>query len=143
MPPKKKYIVLARNGKIQKKGLMTGKGHRVFGQKSALWISDPAEAREIETQYGMKGSKDVAVTTDQQYEWSLNNDGGNGTKMDNIHHYVFQGVDMSRIRTTKDNGFVWAERDGKQVRMKHDQAIEEGLVIVPQKKVSHATRRLA
>ena len=86
---KKKYIVLARNPKIQTKGLTTGRGHRIFGEKSAMWISDPAEAQEIDTQYGMKGSKDVAVTTDQQYEWSVNNEGGNGTKMNNTHHYTF------------------------------------------------------
>jgi hypothetical protein len=89
MAKKKKFIVLARNPKIQQKGLITGRGKRVFGEKSALWISDEAEAREIEHQYGMKGSKDVAVTTDQQYEWSVNNEGGNGTRMDNIHHYTF------------------------------------------------------
>lgn len=89
MAKKRKYIVLARNPKIQTSGLVTGKGHRVFGEKSALWISDPAEAREIDHQYGMKGSKDVAVTTDQQYEWSVNNDNQNGTKMDNTHHYTF------------------------------------------------------
>lgn len=89
MAKKKKYIVLARNGRIQTKGLTTGKGHRTFGEKSAMWISDPAEAREIETQYGMKGSKEVAVTTDQQYEWSVNNEGGNGTKLNNVHNYTF------------------------------------------------------
>lgn len=89
MAPKRKYIVLARNKKIAEKGLSTGKGHRSFGNYSAMWISDPAEAREIDHQYGMKGSKDVAVTTDQQYEWSVNNEGGNGTRMDNIHHYTF------------------------------------------------------
>jgi len=89
MAKKKKFIVLARSGKIQTQGLVTGRGHRSFGEKSAMWISDEAEAREIEYQYGIKGSKDVAVTTDQQYEWSLNNEGGNGTKMNNTHNYTF------------------------------------------------------
>ena len=131
---KKKYIVLARNPRIQQAGLTTGKGHRSFGSKSAMWISDPAEAREIEYQYGMKGSKQVAVTTDQQYEWSLNNEGSNGTRMDNIHHYTFQGVDTSRIRTTKDNGYVWASCDGKEVRVKRETALAEGWPIVPPKR---------
>lgn len=130
MPKKKKFIVLARNGKIQTRGLVTGNGHRQFGKHSALWISDEAEAREIEHQYGMKGSKDVAVTTDQQYEWSLNNERGDGTKLNNIHHYTFHVPDMSRIRTTRENGYVWVQQGAKQVRMKREEAVREGLTIV-------------
>ncbi len=123
MAKKKKYIVLARNPGIQQQGLTTDKGHRSFGEKSALWISDPAEAQEIETQYGMKGSRDVAVTTDQQYEWSLNNEGGNGTRMDNIHHYTFQGVDNSLFK-------VWVLRNGKLVRTTKAQAQAKGYKII-------------
>lgn len=110
---KKKYIVLARNPRIQQQGLETGRGHRSFGTKSAMWISDPAEAREIEHQYGMKGTKQVAVTTDQQYEWSVNNDGSNGTRMDNIHHYTFQGVDRKaaggneRVKVKTADGYTF------------------------------------
>lgn len=129
--PKKKYIVLARNKKIATQGLVTGKGKRSFGNYSALWISDPAEAREIEYQYGMKGTRDVSVTTDQQYEWSVNNDGSNGTRTDNIHHYTFQGVDMSKLRRTQDSKNVWVVREGKQILMKREEAYAEGLEIVP------------
>lgn len=92
MAKKKKFIVLPRNGRIFKEGLTTGKGHRKFKNAGAMWITDEAEAREIEHQYGMKGTKQVAVTTDQQYEWSANNDNGDGRRMDNIHHYTFQGI---------------------------------------------------
>lgn len=131
MAKKRKYMVLARNQKIQESGLVTGKGHRVFGEKSAMWISDPAEAREIDHEYGMKGKKLVSVTTDQQYEWSVNNDGSNGTRMDNIHNYTFQGVDWKRaggnvrvkVRTADGVSYV-----SLQI------AKEEGLEIVSEKK---------
>jgi hypothetical protein len=105
MAKKKKYIVLARNKKTATQGLVTGKGRRSFGKYSALWISDPAEAREIETQYGPGGTKDVAVTTDQQYEWSLNNEGGNGTKSDNIHNYTFGPLTSQQARDNFDHIF--------------------------------------
>lgn len=131
MAKKKKFMVLARNQKIQEKGIKTGKGHRTFGEKSVMWISDPAEAREIETQYS---KRDIAVTTDQQYEWSLNNENGDGTKLNNIHNYTFQGVDMSGIKTTKDNGYAWVKVGGsKQVHMKREEAIKKGLL--PQKRI--------
>lgn len=142
MAKKKKYIILARNKKTATNGLTTGKGHRSFGRYSALWISDEAEAREIEHQYGMKGTKDVSVTIDQQYEWSVNNEGSDGTKMSgNTHHYTFQGVDTSRIRTTRDNGYVWVQQGGRQVRMKREQALEEGHAIVPDRKKANDHRQ--
>jgi len=141
MAKKKKFIVLPRNEKIFKKGLTTGKGHRQFKEAGAMWITDEAEAREIEHEYGMKGKKQVAVTTDQQYEWSANNDGSNGTKMDNIHNYTFQGVDMSHIKTTRDNGYVWVIKGGSQVRMKREEAIAEGYEIVKQKRSKRANER--
>ena|SRR3990167_5106737 len=95
MAKKKKYMVLARNKKIADEGLVTGKGRRQFYNGSAMWISDPAEAREIEHEYGMSGNKQVAVTTDQQYEWSVNNEGGNGTKLNNTHRYTFGPMNSS------------------------------------------------
>lgn len=119
---KKKYIVLARNKKTALKGITTGKGHRSFGKYSALWISDPAEAREIENQYGMKGSKDVSVTTDQQYEWSVNNEGSNGTRMDNIHKYTFGRMGISlpdrhslrgRVKVINDTAYVYVMRGSR------------------------------
>jgi hypothetical protein len=112
MAKKKKFIVLARNPKTQTNGIVTGKGHRVFGQKSAMWISDEAEAREIEHQYGMKGSRDVAVTTDQQYEWSVNNEGSDGTKTNNIHHYTFGPM------TSKAAEEFWDRYEKKKKRRK-------------------------
>lgn len=128
---KKKYIVLPRNGKVFENGLTTGKGHRKFKKSGAMWITDEAEAREIEHEYGMKGKRQVAVTTDQQYEWSANNEGGNGTKMDNIHNYTFQGVDMEkrggneRVKVKTVDGYTF---------MSQEQAEELGYEIIPQKR---------
>lgn len=131
MAKKKKFIVLARRGDIGEKGVVTGRGHRKFRNNSALWLSDEGEAREVEQKY--KGK--VAVTEDQQYTWSQNNEGGNGTRMDNIHNYTFHGVDMRGIRTTRDNGYVWAYvGGGRQRRMKREEAEREGYEIVPQKR---------
>jgi hypothetical protein len=98
MAKKKKFIVLARRGDVGEKGLITGKGHRKFYKDSAMWISDPAEAREIEQKY--KGK--VSVTEDQQYTWSVNNEGADGTKLTNIHKYTFQGVDTTKFVKPKE-----------------------------------------
>lgn len=124
MAKKKKFMVIARNKKIQETGVTTGKGHRTFGEKSVMWISDPAEAREIETQYS---KKDIAVTTDQQYEWSLNNDNQNGTKLNNIHKYTFQGVDTSYFK-------VWVQVNGRLKRVTKDEAKRKGYEIISSSK---------
>jgi hypothetical protein len=129
---KKKFMVMARGEKIQTEGITTGKGHRTFGQKSVMWISDPAEAREIDTEYGMKGKRQVAVTTDQQYEWALNNDNQLGTKLGNIHHYTFSGFipkedwgGNEKVRVRTEDGYTVMSRAIAE---------EEGYEIIPQKR---------
>lgn len=124
MAKKKKFIVLPRNGRIFKEGLTTGKGHRKFKNAGAMWITDEAEAREIEYQYGMKGTKQVAVTTDQQYEWSANNDNGDGRRMDNIHHYTFQGIPLKPQKTKMIGGVLHVWKFGKW-RKAEDHATEK------------------
>jgi hypothetical protein len=123
---KKKFIVLPRNGKIFEEGLITGRGHRKFKKPGAMWITDEAEAREIDHEYGMKGRKVVAVTTDQQYEWSANNEHGDGTKMNNIHNYTFgqMGVTLparsSLVGTKKNIGgtmYIYV-MDGEKLKLK-------------------------
>lgn len=121
---KKKFMVIARNKRIQETGVTTGKGHRTFGEKSVMWISDPAEAREIETQYS---KRDIAVTTDQQYEWSLNNDNQNGTKLNNTHKYTFQGVDTSYFK-------VWVQVNGRLKRVTKEEAKRKGLEVISSSK---------
>jgi hypothetical protein len=83
---KKKHIVLARNKKISDSGLeLDGEKMQFKGKGAALWINDEGKAKALQQKY----PRDVAVTLDQQYTWHANNEGGNGTRMDNIHHYAF------------------------------------------------------
>lgn len=132
---KKRFIVVARTSGIQQTGLKTGKRHLKFGKQTAKWIDDPAEAAEINTTYGLKGSGDVWVEQDENLEWHDHHDGNTDGRMTGIHHYTFQGVDTSNFRTLRDNGYVWVKVDGKQKRMKRNEAILEGLEIVPSKKL--------
>lgn len=119
MPKKKKHIVLARTPEIMEQGIDTPRGHKGFNGHSVMWVNDAGEAREIEQKY--KGK--VAVTEDQQYSWSVNNDGGNGTRMDNVHNYTFSGVDTSHFK-------VWVLKRGKLVRVTKAQAQNKGYKIV-------------
>jgi hypothetical protein len=83
---KKKHIVLARNKKISDSGLELDGQHIPFaGKGAAVWVEDEGKARALQQKY----PRDVAVTLDQQYTWHANNEGGNGTKTDNIHNYTF------------------------------------------------------
>ena len=38
--------------------------------------------------------------------------------VDGIHRWTFSGVDMSNIKTTKDNGYIWIKIGNKQIRVK-------------------------
>jgi hypothetical protein len=84
----KRYLVLGRTQKIVESGIQTGKGHRRFRRRSGFYVSDPAEAREIEQKYGKKGTKDVNVVEDDRAAWHINadrsTDGNHAT-----HHYTF------------------------------------------------------
>ena len=42
--------------------------------------------------------------------------------VDDIHKWTFAGVDMTNIKTTKDNGYVWVKVGNKQVRIKKSEA---------------------
>lgn len=138
MAKKKKSIVLARNEKIAEQGLeLDGKKYE-FHQGKALWGEDQGIAEALQQKY----PRDIAVTEDQQYSWSVNNDNGNGTTMDNIHHYTFQGVDTSHLKTKRDNGYVWVSVGvGKQARMKREVALAEGYEIIPQKRSVRAVEK--
>jgi hypothetical protein len=74
MPKKKKYMVMARDKKTALAGITTKRGgHRDFGSKTtAMWISDKAEAEEIDHTYGLKGKGDVFVVEDEKYSHALN-----------------------------------------------------------------------
>jgi hypothetical protein len=134
MSKKKRYIVVPRTVGIKETGLNTGKRHLKFGKQTARWIDDPAEANDINTKYGLKGSGDVWVEQDENLEWHDKHDGLTDGKMKGIHNYTFQGVDMKKIKTTRDNGYVWVYKDGKQVRVKREEAENEGWKKVKVKK---------
>ena len=138
---KKRYIVVPRTEGAKERGITTGKGKLTFGDKTAAWVDDPAIAREIDTQHGLKGSGDVWVEQDENLEWHENNDAGTDGRNVGIHHYTFQGVDISHLRTTRDNGYVWVRKDGKQVRVKREIARAEGWEIVKKKRIRRASER--
>lgn len=90
MPKKKRYMVVPRDEHTKQNGLMTGKGKLDFKGKTAAWVDDPAIAREIDTQHGLKGSGDVWVAQDENLEWHEKNDGQtDGRKVTGIHRYTF------------------------------------------------------
>jgi hypothetical protein len=94
----KRYMVVPRTPAAQQKGIDTGKGHRDFGKQSALWVGDPAVAREIDDKYGFGGKGDVWVHEDPMYEWHLKHEGSDMTgdnpgRNHDIHSYTFGPTD--------------------------------------------------
>jgi hypothetical protein len=120
---KKRYIVVPRTEGIKETGIQTGKGKLTFGKKTAQWVDDPAIAREIDTQHGLKGSGDVWVAQDENLEWHAKHDEGTDGKSVGIHHYTFSGVDTSHFK-------VWVLKRGKLVRVTKAQALSKGYKIV-------------
>lgn len=124
---KKKMIVLPRTKKISESGVELNGKKMDFHQGKALWMRDEGEARELQAKY----PRDIAVTLDQQYTWHANNEQGNGTRMDNIHNYTFQGVDYKsrgggeRVKVKTDDGFTYVSREVAE---------EEGYEIIPQRR---------
>ena len=116
---KKKHIVLARNKRVSEQGIDLDGQHMKFTQGTALWVADPGKARALQQKY----PKDIAVTEDQQYTWHANNDGGNGTRMDNVHNYTFSGVDTSHFK-------VWVLKRGRLARVTKAQAVQRGYKII-------------
>lgn len=135
MSKKKRYIIVPRTERVKEDGLQTGKGNVSFKGKTATWVDDASLAKEIDTQHGLKGSGDVWVEQDENLEWHDKHDGLTDGKMKGIHNYTFQGVDMKGIRTTRDNGYVWVWKGGRQVRVTKQEAKEEGYKII--KKAIH------
>lgn len=132
---KQRFIVVPRNKSTQENGIKTEKRTLNFGRQTARWIDDPAEAREINSTYGVKGSGDVWVEQDENLEWHEHHDGNTDGRTVTLHHYTFQGVDTSKLRTTRDNGYVWVMLEGgKQKRIRRDEAQREGYEIIPQKR---------
>lgn len=86
---KRRYIVVPRTINAQKKGLRIGAGNMTFGRKTARWVDDPEVAREIDKEYGVKGSGDVWVAQDENLEWHEKHDGQTDGRKRGVHHYTF------------------------------------------------------
>lgn len=86
---KKRYIVVPRTEQAMMDGVRTGKRKLNFGNKTARWVDDPAEAHEIDTHYGLKGTGDVWVEQDENLEWHANNGEQTDGRNRGIHHYTF------------------------------------------------------
>lgn len=126
---KKKYIVVPRTTSAMDNGLATSKGNFSFNGKTAK-IVDSSLASEIDHQHGLKGSGDVWVHEDENYTWHERNDGMTNGRDYGIHRYTFSGVDTTGFRITKDNGYVWVWKGGRQVRVTRLEAEQEGYEIV-------------
>ncbi len=135
---KKRYMVVPRSTGVQQTGIKTGKGQLTFGKKSAQWVDDPAVAKEIDTQYGLKGTGDVWVAQDENLEWHERHDGLTDGKMKGIHNYTFAGVDMKnkggnkRVKVKTNDGFTY---------MAEQVAIENGYEIVEKGKKNEELRK--
>ena len=136
MARKKRYIVVPRTEKAMTDGLATTKGRFGFGTKTAR-IVDESLASEIDTQHGLKGSGDVWVHEDENLEWHEHHDKGTDGRNVGIHHYTFQGVDLSHLKPRTDDGKVWVRVGLKQVRMLRAQAEEKGYEIVSDEASDH------
>jgi hypothetical protein len=140
MTKKRKFIVMPREKNVVLDGITTERAHREFNGKTYLHVDDPGEARDIDLKYGKQGTQEVFVAEDEQYARALDGEKWDvtstlkGTNVKLLHNYRFTGVDMTGIRTTRDNGYVWVRRDGKQVRVKRETAVAEGWQIVSQKR---------
>lgn len=111
---KKKYQVIKATTR-ENKGLFVGGKKRLFEKNGTFEVSDAGEAAEIDKVLGAKGTGEVVVTSYQEKEPG--------------HNYTFRGVDTSHLKR-KDNGWVWVVINKKQVRMRREQAEQEGYEIV-------------
>jgi hypothetical protein len=107
---KKFQVIKATTKEIP--GLTVGGRVKKFAANGTFEVDDPGEAKEIDKVLGMKGTGEVVVTPYDDKEPG--------------HTYTFSGVDMSRIKTTRDNGYVWVRVDGKEIRVKREVAIAKG-----------------
>jgi len=80
---KKKYMVVPRNQRVAEQGLVTSKGRLKFKGKSAMFVNDEALAREIDTQHGLKGNRDVYLHEDDRAATYERDEGGS------VHHYFW------------------------------------------------------
>jgi hypothetical protein len=66
---KKRFVVKPRTPRVMENGLTTTKGNIGFNGKTQKIITDESVAREIDTEYGLGGKRDVFVYEDERLEW--------------------------------------------------------------------------
>ena len=110
MPKKRYQVIKATTREIP--GLTVGGRVKKFSKNGTFETNDPGEAAEIDKVLGARGTGEVVVTSYNEKEPG--------------HNYRFTGVDTSHLRRTRDNGYVWVRKDGKEIRVKREVAIAEG-----------------
>lgn len=125
MPKKKKFMVVARSKKAALDGLDTSRGHRDFTKTSAMYVSDPSEAKEIDEKYGKKGTMDAYVVEDPQYERALNGESWDikDGKVKTIHNYTFGS---SRSYADAWEAFERRRNSRKRRRVAEEAEVENG-----------------
>lgn len=83
MARKRKFMVVPRNKRAAEQGLATDQGKLSFRGKTALYVNDPALAKNIDAEHGLKGNGDVYVYEDDRLERHARNDNGQ------THNYFF------------------------------------------------------
>jgi len=87
----KRFVVKPRNVRVSRQGLATTKGTIGFDGKTQKILTDETLAREIDTEHGLHGKKDVYVYEDERLEWhDANNKDTNGVdRLSGGHRYFF------------------------------------------------------
>lgn len=84
MTKKKRFLVVPRTTHRMDHGLDTGAGHKSFKGKTAMYVKDEAEAREIDSEYGFSGgTQEVFVHEDDKVGRFVTNEKGD------VHNYFF------------------------------------------------------
>ncbi len=133
MAKKRRFVVKPRTPFVMENGLSTTKGNVGFGGKTQKILTDESLAREIDTEYGVNGKRDVYVYEDDRLEWHDANDketdGMNHDK--GGHRYFFGALDLSK--PGGNERVLVKTRDGYSI-MSRVLAEEEGLQIVKRRK---------
>jgi len=87
----KRFVVKPRNVRVAKQGLATAKGIIGFDGKTQKILTDESLAREIDTEHGLSGKRDVYVYEDERLEWhDANNKDTDGIdRLSGGHRYFF------------------------------------------------------
>ena len=93
MSHKRRFVVKPRTPRVMEKGLATTKGNIGFNGKTQKILTDESVAREIDTEYGLQGKRDVYVYEDERLEWHDDHDKQtDGMNHDKGGHRYFFGA---------------------------------------------------